>query len=159
MDSFPQDHPLESFQFVFEQIGEDFHQAQFVARPEGDPMEAFTLCVSLSFWLLKSQALFSELVSHSRCSPFQLIMASSQKGQIPTTTVRLRRENDWARLYSELKGPDICLMEFGPQGRPGWLAYGITSPRPMIQYLNRPNHSSSWVLLRFNLSLIFDKSW
>jgi len=101
---------VENLDFTFEQVGDDFRTARFDARPEGDPVAAFTFEV---------------------------------KHRIPTLTVQLTRESDWRSLYPELKGPDMCLMHFGPNNDMGRFAYGIIAEQYMSKFLRRPNHNSS----------------
>ncbi|KIJ57198.1 hypothetical protein M422DRAFT_148786, partial [Sphaerobolus stellatus SS14] len=61
----------------------------------------------------------------------------------PTLTVQLTREPDWRSLYPELKGPDVCVIHFGPNHDMGRFGYGIIGEQYMSRFLSRPKHSSS----------------
>lgn len=96
--------------FIFEQVGDDYNSLKFVARPEGDPILAFSFDV---------------------------------KHKIPTLTVQLTRELEWRSLYPELKGPDMCVLHFGPNHDMGRFGYGILGEEYMSKYLRRSSQGSS----------------
>lgn len=70
------------------------------------------------------------------CQPFQ-------KHKIPTLTVQLTRELEWRSLYPELKGPDMCVLHFGPNHDMGRFGYGILGEEYMSKYLRRSGQGSS----------------
>jgi hypothetical protein len=47
MENYPEAYQesVENLEFTFEQVGDGLHDVRFDARPEGDPMAAFTLYV------------------------------------------------------------------------------------------------------------------
>lgn len=53
MDHYPYGYhdSLDNLDFTFEQFGKDLNSLRFAARPEGDPLAAFTLYDSLSISL------------------------------------------------------------------------------------------------------------
>ncbi|KAF8513893.1 hypothetical protein JB92DRAFT_3116044 [Gautieria morchelliformis] len=112
MDQYPYGYhdSLDNLDFTFEQVGHDLNTLKFAARPEGDPVAAFT---------------------------FEI------KHTVPTLTVQLTREMAWRSLYPELKGPDMCLIYFGPDHDMGRFAYGIIAEQYMSKFLRRPNANSS----------------
>jgi len=73
----------------------------------------------------------------------QVCGGDHQKHLNPNLTVQLTREPNWRALYPELKGPDICVMHFGPGHTPGRFAYGIIAEQFMSRSLSRPRHSST----------------
>ena len=71
-----------------------------------------------------------------------------QKHTVPNLTVQLSREKEWRSLYPELKGPDVCLIYFGPDHDMGRFGYGIIAEQSMSKFLRRSSSSSSCVATR-----------
>ncbi|GJJ07045.1 hypothetical protein Clacol_001243 [Clathrus columnatus] len=112
--------------FIFEQVGDDLNTVRFDARPEGDPVVAFAFDI-LAF-KLSSNSLSKNVF---------------QKHKIPTLTVQLTREPEWRSLYPELKGPEMCVLHFGPNHDMGRFGYGILGEEYMSKYLRRSSQTSS----------------